>query len=332
MIHGRSRRSPTCCAVAAALALALASPGCDDEKPSADIAVGIDGAPTARLRYGRAYPGSDGLVLRLSERPRTCETPPTHDAGTTLYLDLPPGPGGTFFAGQPAGLPVRVSAALGDVLWARAYESAVTLEPFVAKPGGRVRGTLRFAASSHPRDRDRTIAGTGSFDVEICGGKGGLHVAPQAGEAPAGDVRGTFAGRSFAWKAALVEVGVDPRSKVRRVERLVFLPEAGGGCEALSKTGDADDVLEVRDIGGAGGATPLAGTPQPADVFVGAGQTRGGPLGGRLRAAWVRFEALDFTAGHKVTGALYADSGPGAEPVESGSLGGRFTAEVCGPK
>jgi hypothetical protein len=47
----------------------------------------------------------------------------------------------------------------------------------------------------------------------------------QAGEAPAG----TFAGRSFAWKEALVEVGVDPRSKV-----------------------DADDVLEVRDIGGAG--------------------------------------------------------------------------------
>lgn len=264
----------------------------------------------AKLAHAVAYAARGRLVVRATDRPGPCgdgpwQTPPPWDAIVTI--DVPPGPGGRFFAGAPFGATAfyarrstREGAGL-DPSYVR-----IDLEPFELAAGKRVRGRI---ASDHV---------AGRFDAEICGGGlDSLRALPA--DAPARPAAGTLAGNPFQVRRALAMVS--SQSSSRQVNAIILFGAPGPTC-ATYRDGKGPAMVWLSDLGGASSAVPLLGSPQPATASFRAaagGETL--PADGGL-PAWVRFDDLRFDVGRKVRGAMVVKS-------DHADVAGTFAAEVC---
>jgi hypothetical protein len=163
-------------------------------------------------------------------------------------------------------------------------------------------------------------------------------------EAPKTPARGTFGGKAIAPRSVHAVLHRRPATSDEAIDAALHRAEASLAdiwsleffadphvpCPppGAASDGAAKPTLRVDGIGGTARERPFAGTTQPADAVL------LGPDGDYLSTwpAWVRFDALSWTAGTKVKGALWTESPPDADrPDHEGSFGGRFEALVCAP-
>ena len=330
-----------------------------DAGGTGDVVVSIDGKPHP-LRFGIASGSVEGLVIQLFSEPAACSAQRFSDpsGGDELSFKVPPGPGGTYFAGHavsttmlvqafdertqiPAGL-ARGAGVPGmsfpKALGIGGAAGSVTLERVTPRAHAHVRGTVEGLESS--------LLGTaevhGHFDVELCDDVEG---APLRATAPTGPIRGhrgqtalvprtihAMVMQRAASHDEAIETAIDRGDgSLAEIWRLVFYAAANVPCPPHGKEHNEREAVVVmaQGIGGTSRAHPSLGTPQPTSIELFGAQ---GPPNDvtDVWPAWVQIEApLDFTAGAKLHGMLWAESAH--DDDVKGTFGGHFEATVCGP-
>ena len=292
-----------------------------------EVTVTIDGTPHV-LRYGIAMALLDQLEVLLVADPIDCATRPDGKPPETSYelsFEMPPGPGGTYFAGHPVGEAITVEAhhqthhlpdAPASFTIPASYmmigpTSAITLDAI----GDRVRGRL----AGNEVSMFGTVAVTGSFDVAMCDkppASKGLRADAPATPASGRDNHSPLVARSIlavvGSRPASVAEAREHRASGRQLERIVFYADAGVSCPPAG----AHEILRVSPIGGTGDYP--SSEPQPASV----------EISGSAWPAWVAIaEPPSLITGKLVRGRLWAASLPGDD--HAGTFGGTFTATVC---
>jgi hypothetical protein len=319
--------------------------GNDPTTSSADVDVSIEGHDE-KLAHGVALIGTDGtLSVSIADQPFDgCSRGVIGGASPMVVnFDLPPGPGGRYFAGQPVGPHVvgfslpgghpKDSFALGP------QTTKVSLEPFKAEKGSRVRGSIEFHSRSSPQqtrlasgDTNRyTYDGKGSFDLLLCKVPDKLPAsAPDKADAAA--VTGTVAGAPFTAKSALAFVFADDRSPkdgAFALHNVELYPDAGVTCATRTREKLSVDSGE---IGGANTTAPVLNAPQPVSFSqdVSSSTARGGRKVSEagLGSGWVSLDAIDLTDGGHVKGMMFV-VGEGKQKKNQAKLGGHFDATVC---
>jgi len=293
------------------------------------------------LKFGKAYAGYGGLHVTLSTEKLSCSYATPSDDSFTVDFDIPPGPGDAFFAGHAIGLPVYWNSQRVKLksTYAGPHLVSLTVDPFKLGDGEHVKGSLRFdhkAAVTRPDSSKVTYEykGIGPFDVVICDDF--QHFAKLKGEpavAPPGPVSGTFGSTKFEAKSALAIVSRDYSNGGLYIDSIELYP-VEATCSDRFSLWKSETWLALRSLGGTGNALKLSGQ-QPADATfnlhsLGASSSSPKWFGGGGRRAWVRIDKLEFSGGSKITGELAVASVPGSKPDETGSIGGHFTAKVCG--
>jgi hypothetical protein len=314
-----------------------------------DITLTLDGE-TAALRYGYATTDVDGLRLSLYSGPIDCATrnrfgADADAAGARLLVEIPAGPGRTFFAGHPIGIHVIVESpgqttqvaglpAMSATLPMSPASVALTLAPFRARKGEHVRGSFDGG--------EAVLIGTssahGRFDVILCDD-------PEPGAprmratAPAGAARGVIGGTALVPRSvqAIVRHRAVSRDEavdvtihrtvggLREVWELAFYAEASVPCPPPGEDWDpaTPPLFRLQGPGGTGEEHPFTRTAQPASGVL----RRGTDDFGAVWAAWVQWDQLAWIAGAKVRGSLWAES-LSYDDVH-GHFGGHFEAVVC---
>ena len=300
----------------------------------------LEGKPVDFV-YGRAFARFGGLHLVLSSVPTSCAAAGPID-GTTIELDVPPGPKGDFFAGATIGVEVWMHDARTAFVQGRAapWQSALTLE---RSAGDRLVGSLEFTTKYIESAVDggrRTFAseGRGHFAVEVCDHEAvpvKLIAAPhESTDAP---LAGTLEGAEFTPRSAIATVFTDVASGQRYIESLSF-HESEVDCATQFVHEQTERTVVLKDLGGMGGARMLSG-PQPADAFVSTPQKdaagKSAPVShaiGRARRAWARLDRVDLArakSGDVVRGAAFAIADDDAKPSEAAMIAGTFSAKIC---
>ncbi len=312
------------------------------------VVVTVDGVPYA-MPYGLAYPNYDELRIKLFADPFTCDQRLVNDPPTAISaaFSVPGGPGGTFFAGQPAAIELYVHAAAvkvpvpGDKTRFSYYPASFTptatlrLERGSRKAKAHIRGTLE-AEEGHVHG---VVAISGTFDVELC------DTLPRpetvlASSAPSGPLGGTHGKKAVVARTIHAIVGRAPANRweataggpagtLLHIKQLVIYDRANVACPANGDyASDATPLAEVKPVGGTHEKHPLLGTKQPTQVtFFGAKGPNTGDYDG-IWPAWTQIDRpLSFEANAKLRGSLWSQAPEYAK--KQGRLGGRFTAIVC---
>jgi hypothetical protein len=261
------------------------------------------------LRHGKVQPSTlirDEIEIRLTDVPGPCGDGFKPPWTALAVIRVPPGPGGRFFAdGRPFGTDVSAGEVMGRGVFSGYSSSAVrvTLAPFVARAGEKLRGTLEVRDAS------------GSFEAELCPGDYGKLAALPA-DAPTTPLAGTVAGRAFTAARAFVRVE-EHSADYQQVQSLDVFDDPSASCATTR-----DRAVVSVGFGGASTEVTLLGSPQPGG-FVATID----PTTRANGAAWVQLDELRLEPGGKVRGTLVAATKPGAKPVVQ--FGGTFVAEVC---
>ncbi|GAC1541535.1 MAG: hypothetical protein NVS3B10_06070 [Polyangiales bacterium] len=281
-------------------------------------------AASGTALYGKANTVRDGLDVILTAHPTSCRDA-VGEGSTYVRFQLAPGPGGTFFVGHRVG--VEVTVAIGArKSSAAAFQSAVDLEPFALREGERLRGAVSFEGHGTPK-----TSGGGRFDVEICKKQ---PIPPEAAQPTAvdGPVAGKHGDRSFSGRSAIVELR-EPQDGPRYVEALEVFPDAHLTCGTRNRALGRE--LRLSELGAASPGRDEVHAPQPAAAVLHVIDPPATPrelrFEGRLRPAWIRFDALEFERGTRARGALFVDALalPQAAPIDAARIGGTFEALVC---
>lgn len=280
----------------------------ESPKPTADAAPAtLSIGNRHELRHGKARFEERQLIIRLTDQPGPCGATLGAPWTAALSLEIPPGPGGRFFAGSPTG--VRAFGVADDARIEIAPSDAiVTLEPFELTKGARVRGQLELPA------------GGGGFEAEVCAVESTVGALPT--EAPNEPVAGILDGRPFRAKKALVYLAKDEPA---RLEHLRLSQDEQATCTDF-RSSTQSPSLYFTQIGGSGARHPLLHTPQPAWVAAVHLPIERSYQVGRM-PAWIRFDDLAFAPGARVTGVLVIEQVVEKEPPTR--IAGRFEAEVC---
>ncbi len=292
------------------------------------------------FKYGRAQLGWGGLHVTLSTEKTGCAYATPGDESYQIDFDLSPGPGGGYYAGHAIGLAVSWNSARLKLKQSHAgpHQTKLLLDPFVAKDGEHVKGTLSVDQSTKVSRPDGTrvqyeYRARGAFDVVICPAFGGVTgLDPLAKTAGPGLVTGTFAGHAFTAMSALAFVQKDWSTGLHYLDSIELYPVAEPPCSDRYKL-TASEHLTIRAIGGSGTLFALTGQ-QPMEPTFTIPKTAGGLgypkwFGGGQRRGWIQFDAFDLSA-TKLSGEMFAESSAKSKPDETGKLTGRFTAKVCG--
>jgi len=296
---------------------------------------------TPVFRYGRAQLGWGGLHVTLSTEKIGCSYATPGDESYQIDLDLSPGPGGTYYAGHAIGVAVSWNSARLKLKQTHAgpHQTKLLLDPFVAKDGEHLKGTLWVDQTTKVSRPDGTrvqydYRARGSFDLVICPGYGAaVGLDPLAKTAGPGLVTGTFGGHAFTAKSALAFVQKDWSSGLHYLDSIELYAVEEPPCSDRYKL-TATEHLTVRAIGGSGTLFPLTGQQPMEPAFTVPKTIPGGSgypkwFGGGQRRGWVQFDAFDLSA-TKLSGDLFAESSPGSKPEETGKLTGHFSAKICG--
>jgi hypothetical protein len=322
----------------------------DDDGKAAKGSAKAGGPLTAKLegeevvfKYGRTS-GFGSLRVELSNEKLKCRGGTPSDDAYTLSFELPSGPGGTFYAGYPIGVPVmynhqRIKLKSSFV---RPQFVKLQLDPFKLKEGEHLKGSLSFdhkyVETKGDDKKDWKYSAAGDFDIEICEDRFNDYKkanVPLAADAPEGDVGGTFAGEKFKAKTVLAIVMKDFSSKKYYVDAIEFYGVDGVDCQNHWTEGRKASYFYLTDIGGGSETTKFEGTKQPAQPWFAMPKGKGtaptlksfGYTGGRR--AWVKLDNLDFEKGSKIKGTVFAESAPDAKAEDKGTIGGSFEAKVC---
>lgn len=266
--------------------------------------------------------------------------------GARVRAEIPAGPGGRFFAGNPFGVTLTaensdsnqpVSAVVpiaNNLLTISAPFVTLELEPFASKKGQHIHG--KVAGSEHMLIGSASV--NGSFDAEICDDPRPIK-NPLPSSAPTSPVRGNHGARVIAPKtvhaivrasAASQDEAVDvtikrrPRGSLDYVWMLVFYAKANVPCPTGDSDYTSDHVFRVQGPGGGAAQHPLLGAPQPASLIMRKGSDEFGTI---WNDTWVSFDALDFGAGDKLRGALVSRADQ--DDDDRGQIAGHFEAVVC---
>jgi hypothetical protein len=258
------------------------------------------------LNHGKARMADGELVVRMSNEPEACGFALDVSSTRMLSIEIPPGPGGRFFAGIPVGVRAYgfVDGSRVDYLPA---ETVARLQPFEPLKGAKISGTIEL-----PR-------GGGAFEAELCElGRVSTSLPEEASDRPAA---GILDGRAFEPRKAFIELEKDPT----RLDWLRVYQDEGLTCANAAKS-SKKPALALDHIGGASARRPLVGSTQPAWAGGFHVPLERAYFVGRM-PAWVRFERLSFEPGAKVTGSLAIQRQAKGEPTTRVSR--RFEAEVC---
>jgi hypothetical protein len=146
----------------------------------------VDGQPM-KLRHAKAVVGASGVAARegltivLSDRDQTCEAVVAAPGDAPLSVEVPPGPGDTYFVGGPATAQAVTRRAVEGLPGVRAWDVRLALDPFVPRAGARLTGTLDIEAVAPTAVRVH-----GRLDVEICETPTPVGLPTTAPDAPAG--------------------------------------------------------------------------------------------------------------------------------------------------
>ncbi|MFI5300540.1 MAG: hypothetical protein ACHREM_20840 [Polyangiales bacterium] len=317
------------------------------KKPKGDgpFAASIEGTDL-KFKYGKAYASFGGIHVVLSTEKTKCDFAPPSDDAYQVEFDLPPGPGGKFFSGQPVGVATTFNSQKLKLKLTYAYPYQVTanIDSFKAKEGEHVKGSLGFdikwiETKADTSKKTYAYSGAGNFDVEICSDwQNFKHLEGQPKDPPEGDVEGEYGSEKFKYKTALANVWHDHNNDMDYIESIEFYPSDDVTCSNRWDQWKKVDYFTVRAMGGSGSKGKILGKPQPADPsFSIPKEMTGGKgkmgmshwFGGGSHRAWVQFDKLEFKGGGAVTGTVYADSASDAKADESGKIGGKFEAKVC---
>ncbi|GAC1520353.1 MAG: hypothetical protein NVS3B10_21740 [Polyangiales bacterium] len=292
--------------------------------------------------FGRAFARFGGLHVVLSSVPTSCGAVGPVD-GTTLELDLPPGPKGNFFAGATIGVEVWLHDARTAFVQGRAapWQSALTLDETAGS--GRIAGSLDFAtryveSAVDGGKRAFVSEGRGRFSAEICDREAlPAKVVAAPDESPDAPLAGTLGGAPFRARSAIATVFTDVASGQRYVESLSF-HDAEVDCATHFAHAQTERTVVLKDLGGMGGPHMLPGPP-PADAFVSAPQKdatgKSAPVShalGRAHRAWARLDPIELAkakSGDVVNGAAFATADDDTKPSEAGTIAGTFSAKIC---
>lgn len=258
---------------------------------------------------------------------------PLPSEGARVELELGSGPGGSFFAGHPVGVPIDVFAPERSTSGMRVGPEGVELqlEPFEAREGAAVTGSLRLdyvGATGQGGAVERWNVG-GVFTTTLCSASS--QADPPPIDVPDTRVGGEIGGLRIEPNTALAMV--TPRSEVSDrpvLESIRFLAEHDVSCEDamdgeyLTKV----NAFDVDAIGAAFERPEWLGTAQPADAYLFSANERARWFRGE-RGAWVILDRADLRAGGEVAGRLFARNAP--DPIEgsAGTVQGTFVARVC---
>jgi hypothetical protein len=324
----------------------------DDDKGSASKKPSSKGPFTANLEgteikmtFGKAYPSFSGMHVVLSNEKTKCSFAQPSDEAYQVEFDLPPGPSQKFYAGHPVGVKAywnsqRIKMKL---TYGSSHQVTANVEPFKAKEGEHIKGTLDFDIKYEETKQDTSkktlaYAGAGSFDVEICDDtfsymKKLVGLSDDAGE---DDVAGEFAGDKFKGKTALATVWHDKANDEDYVQSIEFYTSDDVTCNSRWDAWKKESYFKIDYPGGGSSKQKLTGTPQPIDYATFSKPAPGKTLGNSKSFGgsggshgWVQFDKLDFKGGGKITGKLVVESAPDAKPEEAGKMKGKFEAKVC---
>jgi hypothetical protein len=340
---GKSQGSAGAQPVASSSALASASASASSSGAPSKLGsfiADLDGR-TFALGGIKIVPYANYLHVILSSGPLDCDKTP-RDEDVVVELDLAPGPGGKFFAGQKQGVPVRWSSAKLPFKWAQAtpYQTIATVEPFALAAGEKLKGTLEFSLSyTDPREDAGAHAykASGGFEGVVCPDFNGfktLKGSPEdAGAAP---FAGAFGSQKFAYKKALAIVFKDLQSREEYLESIELYDDDNVTCANRYDKKNNARYVSVTSIGGAGAAHALGGTQAADASFSTPGHEKPGEKkgGGKWhffarRRAWVRLDKYAFKGGEVLTGSVFAETTPDTKADEAGLMQGKFEAKIC---
>lgn len=289
----------------------------------------------------KIVPYANYLHVVLSSGALDCDKTP-RDEDAIVELDLAPGPGGRFFAGQKQGVPVRWSSAKQPFKWAQAtpYQTIATVEPFTLAAGEKVKGTLEFSLTyTDPREDAgaHTYKASGGFEGAICPDFNGfktLKGSPEdAGAAP---FAGAFGGQKFAYKKALAIVFKDLQSREEYLESIELYDDDTVTCANRYDKKNGSRYVSVTSIGGAGAGHALGGVQSADASFSTPGHDKAGEKKGSgkwhffaRRRAWVKLDKYAFKGGEVLTGSVFAETTPDTKADEAGLMQGKFEAKIC---
>jgi hypothetical protein len=287
------------------------------------------------LSHQRAYISDDDmLTVELSDQPIPTRGSP---AGRWVRIRLPAGPGRGYFAGGEIATPVSIFTPPGiDGNVVPGYRTRMTIAPFQAKVGERVRGVVSFdgdVVSTAAKRGFERITGGGAFDAPLT-----LVMRNVDATAPttttAGPVAGTFEDAKFTLGSTIVTFSVDI-DRTPYIDGVWFLARKNVGCDGLLEARNGHHLLVTTrevDFGGSGMA-PIIGRPLPVAATYHYGNDSWTTYGfGANAPSWLRFDAITLKEGAVASGAVFAASVPGLKSdfgVRPGHLEGTFEARVC---
>ena len=344
---GAMERLHTVASFTAVLAVLLACKGFKNDDPPPAASASSSAAPmaadTAKTKPALAPAPTLPLVLKLSDQdvplpvglvfvreggvlqivlanqPVSCQDFDgkfgTDDKRISLSVNMPPGPGQTYFAGHRVGVTGQISAPGVTADYINQNQLVAQLETTDAKAGSHVKGWVVWERGA--------LGAKGTFDAKICPIGSTSAVPPLGAEATAGAVSGTAGGESFTAKKVLAVVRHEKDTNVEYVSELDFFGGDDVTCEDTPATDTHNPSLALTNMGGASAKNDFSGTVQPVDGMfaptawkVGKSRLTGG--------GWIQLEALDFDAPLKGTVQVAL--------LKGGTVGGAFTAEVCRKK
>ena len=316
----------------------------DKKKKGDGFSANIEGTDVD-FKFAKAVAGYSGLSIILSNEKIGCSGSPSDDAWQ-ISFDVPPGPGGKFFAGSKkgAGVPLYVNSQKLKLKspFISAYQATADLEEFKLEEGAHVKGTLDFDKKyqDYSSKKEFKYSGHGSFDAVVCKDWNNFkYLTAQPDSVDDGPVKGKYATNTFEYKSALATVIHDSDNDVDYIDEIDFFPTDKITCAMKYDQRDKDKYFLVRSIGGVGSKNPIVGSAQSGDPSfsipeIMPGSTSKKPMGswkifgGASRRAWIKFDKLSFGNGDKISGEVYADSVE-AKPDQTGKIGGKFEATIC---
>ena len=256
----------------------------------------------SKLTVGRVLVRDRMLEVNLSDLDPGCGPPTGPPHRPSFSFPLPPGPGGSYFAGAKFGVPAFAATEQSMGMGLGSQGIAITVAPFKLAADVHVRGTI-----------DVGDYGTGTFDAIVCPQVDASKLRALPKTAPDKPFSGTAAGGAFAMRSAFATVDRQSDSYTTLLGVQMFA-EAGVTCATRDKAKGRQ--LRLADIGGASTSRKLVGSPQPAIAGLDEGSFD-------RDAVWVQLDKLSFKPGDTIAGRAVVDA-PGT------SLGGTFTAPICG--
>jgi hypothetical protein len=236
----------------------------------------------------------------------------TSSGGSHLAFVLEPGPGRTYYAGNPIGVHLGGEASIPR------RSTQLVVDPFKPEKGAHVRGTLSFEAVIDGVSR----RGSGRFDAAI--DKDHRTAEPFANlpaAAPTRPLAGSVAGARFELGTALALVWTDdPEHPAPYLDAVHFYADKDVGCAKWDTARLALEV-DIVDKTRRGAQPAVLNTYRMKD-----GERTVSEVAGDH---WISLDALAFEEGAAVSGTAFARTAAGVDAAKTVDVAGQFSAKVC---